>query len=257
MKKVAIISMICLVVLGGVLIFVYSKEDKSSKQKTPPKPLETVVQNNQQSSNTKVPTHNYSSDKLQVVAEPDNITVLVNKHNKLPETFNPKDLVFPKVPYLKRATTEKRQLRKEAATQLEKMFAAAKKDNIYLMGVSGYRSYKTQKVLFNYYVKRDGYEKARTYSALPGTSEHETGLSIDVTGKDGTCAAEDCFGKKPEAKWVADNAHKFGYIIRYPQGKQAITGYKYEPWHIRYVGIPLATEIKQKGITLEEYYGLH
>src|SRR5690606_32371893 len=96
--------------------------------------------------------------------------------------------------------------------------------------------------------------KARTYSALPGTSEHETGLSIDITGKDGTCAAEDCFGKKPEAKWLAEQAQNFGYIIRYPKGKETITGYKYEPWHIRYVGEKIAKEITKKGITLEEYY---
>ncbi|MCH5584016.1 M15 family metallopeptidase [Shimazuella sp. AN120528] len=213
-------------------------------------PESIVVQTNQQSSNTEVP----ASKQLQIVAQPDNISVLVNKFNKLPETFNPKDLVFPNIPFLASASTEKRQLRKEAAVQLEKMVKDAKKDHIFLKGVSGYRSYQTQQALFNNYVKRDGYNKARTYSAIPGTSEHETGLSIDMTGKDGTCAAEDCFGKKPEAKWLAEHAQEFGFIIRYPKGKEAITGYKYEPWHIRYVGVAIAKEITQKKITLEEYY---
>jgi D-alanyl-D-alanine carboxypeptidase len=216
-------------------------------------PNTTQVEKNQQSNN-KTPTVKPSSKELQVIAQPDSIAVLVNKYNKLPETFTPKDLVFPKIPFLSTATTEKRKLRKEAALQLENMVNAAKKDNIHLKGVSGYRSHQTQKTLFHYYVKRDGYTKARTYSALPGTSEHETGLSIDITGKDGTCAAEDCFGKKPEAKWLAEHVQDFGYIIRYPKGKEAITGYKYEPWHIRYVGIKIAKEIAQKNITLEEYY---
>jgi D-alanyl-D-alanine carboxypeptidase len=247
-----------IVLFVSTLLFACSKNEEPSEpsQKTSPPKTETVVQSNQKTSNTKKPTSNYSSGALQVIAEPDNIAVLVNKHNQLPESFDPNDLIFPKIPYLKRATTEKRKLRKEAGLQLEKMVTAAKKDNTYLVGVSGYRSYDTQKVLFNYYVGRDGYEKARTYSALPGTSEHETGLSIDMTGKDGTCAASDCFGSKPEAKWIADHAHEYGFIIRYPKGKEKITGYKYEPWHIRYVGVAIAKEIKQKGITLEEYYGL-
>jgi D-alanyl-D-alanine carboxypeptidase len=252
MRKHIIIG-ICGLLLP-LLLFGCSKKEESSKKSSQNQPTETVVQKNKQSSNIKKPLPKYSTGKLQVIAQPDDIAVLVNKHNKLPESFDPKDLVSPNIPFLASASTEKRQLRKEAAIQLEKMVNAAKKDNIHLKGVSGFRSHKTQKVLFNTYVKRDGYAKARTYSALPGTSEHETGLSIDITGKDGTCAADDCFAQKPEAKWLAKHVQDFGYIIRYPKGKEKITGYKYEPWHIRYVGVKIAKEITQKGITLEEYY---
>jgi zinc D-Ala-D-Ala carboxypeptidase len=252
MRKYFTTSITCCLI--SLISFGCINQAEPSKLKVTPSTELTVVQSNQQFSNTKAPTKKSSPKQLKVVAQPNDIAVLVNKYNKLPESFNPKDLVFLNIPFLKRATTEKRKLRKEAAVQLEKMVNAAKKDNIYLKGVSGYRSYQTQKVLFNYYVKRDGYNKARTFSALPGTSEHETGLSIDMTGKDGTCAAEDCFGKKPEAKWLAEHAQDYGYIIRYPKGKESITGYKYEPWHIRYVGIKIAKEITQKGITLEEYY---
>jgi D-alanyl-D-alanine carboxypeptidase len=150
---------------------------------------------------------------------------------------------------------EKRMMRKEAAEALERLFAGAEEDGIYLAGVSAYRSHETQKALFERYVKRDGYEKARTYSALPGTSEHETGLAVDVSGSDGTCAAADCFGNTKEAAWLEEHAAEYGFIIRYPEGKKDITGYQYEPWHLRYVGIALAEELASSGETLEEYYG--
>ncbi|MOA08523.1 D-alanyl-D-alanine carboxypeptidase [compost metagenome] len=122
-----------------------------------------------------------------------------------------------------------------------------------LAGVSAYRSHKKQKALFESYVKKDGLEKAQTYSAFPGTSEHETGLAIDVAGADGKCSITDCFGDKPEAKWLAKHAHEYGFIIRYPKGKEHITGYKYEPWHLRYVGKEAAADIYDRDITFEEY----
>ncbi len=145
-------------------------------------------------------------------------------------------------------------MREEAAKELEKMFHAANQQNIYLAGVSAYRSSQTQTVLFNNYVERDGIEKAKTYSAVPGTSEHQSGLAIDVSGSDGSCAVSDCFANTEEAAWLEDNAHKYGYIIRFPKNKEDITGYQYEPWHIRYVGVNLANELYNKGLTLEEYY---
>lgn len=193
-------------------------------------------------------------DSITVVTNPESIPVLVNKRTKLPENYKPKDLVYPDVPFIFSEKIEKRMMRKEAAGALESMFTAAKKEGINLTGVSAYRSHETQTALFNNYAKRDGYEKARTYSALPGTSEHETGLSIDVAGDGGKCPAQDCFGGTPEAKWLAKHAPDFGFIIRYPEGKESITGYKYEPWHIRYVGSSVSKKIMAKGETLEEYF---
>lgn len=187
-------------------------------------------------------------------AEPDSITVMVNKQYQLPDGYKPADLVYPDVPFIFSEKIEKRMMRKTAAGALEQMFAGAKKDGVYLAGVSAYRSEKTQTTLFNNYVARDGEEKARTYSAVPGHSEHQTGLAIDVSGSDGKCAAESCFGGTKEADWLAAHAAEYGFIIRYPEGKQGITGYMYEPWHIRYVGQDIAEEIAAKGITLEEYY---
>ncbi|SHM85198.1 D-alanyl-D-alanine carboxypeptidase [Ruminococcus flavefaciens] len=112
---------------------------------------------------------------------------------------------------------------------------------------SGFRSYATQNTIYNNYVASDGVEVADTYSARPGHSEHQTGLAIDVNS-----ISNDFIGT-PECEWLAKNAHKYGFIIRYPKGKESITGYRYEPWHIRFVGIDTATAIYNSGLCLEEY----
>jgi len=192
---------------------------------------------------------------IAAASDVNSVAVLVNKEFALPDDYNPSDLVYPNVRFTFKEKIEKRMMRSEAAKALENLFDGAEKDGIYLAGVSGYRSHKTQTALFNRYVERDGEEKAKTYSAVPGHSEHETGLAIDVSGSDGKCAAEDCFGDTKEAEWLAKHASEYGFIIRYPEGKDSITGYKYEPWHIRYVGVDIASEIADRGITLEEYYG--
>jgi zinc D-Ala-D-Ala carboxypeptidase len=195
-----------------------------------------------------------SGDSIETAAEPDSITVLVNKQYKLPDNYKPDDLVYPEVPFIFSEKIEKRMLRKSAAEALEKMFYAAKQDGVRLAGVSAFRSQSTQTSLFNRYVKRDGEAKARTYSAVPGHSEHQTGLAIDISGTDGKCAAESCFAGTKEAEWLEKHAPDYGYIIRFPEGKESITGYKYEPWHIRYVGTEIARSVAERGITLEEYY---
>lgn len=187
---------------------------------------------------------------------PASTAVVVNKKIYLPKNYVPKNLVYPKTSFIFKKKVEKRKLREEAGVALEKMFEAAKRDKIYLSGVSGYRSYATQMAVFNRYVKRDGYEKARRYSAVPGTSEHQTGLAIDVSGSNGKCAAASCFANTKEAKWLDRNSANFGYIVRYPKGKEHVTGYKYEPWHLRYVGSGIAKDMKRRNLTLEEYFGI-
>ena len=112
--------------------------------------------------------------------------------------------------------------------------------------LSGYRSYYTQQYLYNSYVSTYGRESADTFSARPGHSEHQTGLAFDVGSID------DYYGDTPAGIWLKENAHYYGFIIRYPKGKEHITGYKYEPWHIRYLGVDIATDIYNKGVTLEE-----
>ncbi|MFD0692531.1 D-alanyl-D-alanine carboxypeptidase family protein [Paenibacillus sp. GCM10027628] len=226
-----------------------SASDKATSSASPsPKPTQAP---------SVTPTPSANSGKngaVQVVAKPESITVLVNKQNSLPPDYEPTDLVYPDVPFVFSEKIEKREMRKTAADALEKLFAGAEKDGIHLVGVSAYRSYATQKSVFQRYVLKDGEEKAKTYSAVPGTSEHETGLAIDVTGSDGKCAAEDCFGGTKEAKWIEQHAAEYGFIVRYPKGKANITGYQYEPWHIRYVGTDLSKELTAKGLTMEEYF---
>ena len=190
----------------------------------------------------------------QAAADVKSVTVLVNKQFGLPASYEPDDLVFVNIPFTFKDMVDKRKMRKEAGAAIEQLVAGAKKDSIFLAGVSAYRSYATQKSLFTNYVQMDGLEKAKTYSAEPGHSEHETGLAIDLAGSDGKCAAQDCFAATKEAKWIAEHAAEYGFIVRYPRGKEAITGYQYEPWHIRYVGVKLAKELTDKGLTLEEYF---
>ena len=128
----------------------------------------------------------------------------------------------------------------------------ASKEGLNLYIPSGYRSYYTQKTLYNNYVARDGVANADTYSARAGHSEHQTGLAFDLN------TIDESFANTKEGKWVSDNCYKYGLILRYPKGKENITGYMYESWHLRYVGVELATKLYNNGnwITLEEYYGI-
>ena len=138
----------------------------------------------------------------------------------------------------------------EASAKLHVMFAAAKQDGINLFVKSGYRSYIDQKIIYNGYVARDGKEAADTYSARPGHSEHQTGLAFDLN------STANSFADTPEAKWIAENSYKYGFIVRYPKGKEHITGYIYEPWHVRYIGVEKAKEVYESGLCLEEFLGI-
>ena len=192
---------------------------------------------------------------MKVVSNPESIQVVVNKQNKLPENYVPKDLVYTTIPFTFKEQTEKKKCAVKQPLLLHS-YLQVRKTRRYASWRISLPFTCNAKRAFSSYVQRDGYDKAATYSALPGTSEHETGLGIDVTKGDGTCAAQDCFGGTKEAAWLDAHAAEYGFIIRYPKGKDAVTGYKYEPWHLRYVGKPVAQAIKSKGITLEEYYGI-
>ena len=182
----------------------------------------------------------------------DSITLIVNKQHGLPEDYEPQDLVTPEVTLAKSSIT----LRAQAAEAIRVMFDAAAEEGISLMIGSGYRSYEYQKNLYNNYVERDGERQASRYSAKPGMSEHQTGLAVDLSGSNGECYLKECFKETEEGFWLKDNAWKYGFILRYPEGKEDITGYIFEPWHYRYFGIEEAAKIQESGLTVEEYYGL-
>lgn len=182
---------------------------------------------------------------------------VVNKKRPLPADYVPPDLVVPNVKLRLAATAEQMQFSKSATPALEEMFAAAKVDSVELVFGSGYRSEALQRQFYNSYVVQDGQAAADRYSARPGTSEHQTGLVFDATATNGACHLEICFEETPEGKWIIANAYKYGFIIRYPNGKESVTGYQYEPWHLRYVGKELAVEMHNTGVqTLEEFFGL-
>lgn len=179
--------------------------------------------------------------------------MLVNKKHSLSEGYVPKGLTAPKVPSLNRSKTK---MTPEAARALEALFAKAKRDNIKLTAVSGYRSYERQKAIFASNTGKYGSaEAANQFSARAGQSEHQTGLAMDLSSPSVNFTLTQSFAKTKEGKWLKENAAAFGFIIRYQKGKEQITGYQFEPWHIRYVGKAAALEIAGRNITLEEYLG--
>ncbi|API92264.1 hypothetical protein J32TS6_35230 [Virgibacillus pantothenticus] len=188
-----------------------------------------------------------------VTANPHEQLVLVNKENALPPDYTPVDLVTPNVRFPFTEDLPKKQMRKIAAPALEELFAAADKEGLELFAQSGYRSYDRQTSIFASNVQSLGEAEANQVSARPGESEHQTGLTMDVTSPNVDFQLNEDFGNTDEGKWLAENAAEYGFIIRFPKGKEEITQYQYEPWHIRYVGKKAAQEIMKNDLTLEEY----
>ncbi len=188
-----------------------------------------------------------------IVENPYEILSVVNKRFSLPSDYEPEDLTEPDVRFPFTEDDPKKQLREEAAHALENLFAAADQVGIQLFAQSGFRSYDRQESIFAANVESDGADHANTYSARPGESEHQTGLVMDVTSEQVNFDLTTDFGETDEGKWVSEHAHEYGFIVRYLEGKEDITEYQYEPWHLRYVGISAATEIKENELTLEEY----
>ena len=176
---------------------------------------------------------------------------LVNKYNYLEKDFVPDNLVSVSGIYAR----DKAQLVDVAYDNFVKMADAARKNNLTIKVTTGYRSYNFQSTLYNNYVKADGVKNADTYSARPGYSEHQLGYSADLTNAKNV--SFDDFENTNEYKWLKDNAHKYGFIMRYPKDKEYITGYIFESWHYRYVGVEIATYIYENDITYEEYYAFH
>ena len=185
--------------------------------------------------------------KVKDIKNPDSLMVLVNKLNRLQSNYVPHDLEQISLNY----ATNNKFLRKEAKENFEKLSSDAKKIGYSIIAVTAYRDYDYQENLFNNYVKEKGENYALKCSAKAGHSEHQTGLSVDVMGSNNDY---DQFEKSKEFDWMKNNSYKYGFILRYPKGKEYITGFKYEPWHYRYVGKDIASIIYTEGITLEEYY---
>lgn len=185
-------------------------------------------------------------DASQVHASADPLLVLVRKDLPLePKEFKPQNLV---------SLAPGKTLVKEAADHFQELLNAAAQAGHSLRLESGYRSYNAQANLFRRYSNKYGAAYAEKISARPGTSEHQTGLAADIGYSNGQCSLHRCFGETPGGQWVADHAAEFGFIVRYPQDKVAVTGYNFEPWHLRYIGVENARIYVESGKgSLEEF----
>ena len=215
---------------------VYEEPEKVEVKKEEPVKEKEVVNNT--TSNTGTSSKGYKIEVKDSVTYVNGI-LIANKTYSLPSTYNPGGLTS------------------ETSMAANEMFAAAASVGFNMWAQSGFRSYATQQKLYNRYAARDGKAKADTYSARPGHSEHQTGLAFDVCAKNKPCINSN-FNNTAEAKWLSMNAHLYGFILRYPQGKTSETGYLYESWHFRYVGKELASILYNNGdwITLENYLGI-
>lgn len=250
-RRRAFVLILLFLVLSGFNFFVSPHiRDKAGEGETvsvsasAPAQSETVREETSPSEEDKVSTVDKSSEYL----------ILVNKTHGLGKNYEPEDL--KNVNSVAGDRDGKYQkMRRKAANAFNRLTKAAKREGHIIKLTSGYRPYSYQQVLYRQYVKEDGKNRAEQYSAKPGYSEHQTGLVADVSSPSVNYNLVQAYGNTAEGKWLAKNAHEYGFIIRYPKGKEDITGYEYEPWHLRYVGKDAAAEIYSRGVTLEEYLG--
>lgn len=248
MKKLLIVLICFALVIVGIFMF--------KNRAHAPTTNSELVTNDKPQTTTKPTISGFDKDQFSTT-RPESVWVTVNKPNPLaPINYAPTDLAVPNVP-LRVPGNESMKLKKVVGDALEQMFGAAKKDGLDLMLSSGYRSYDYQSNLYSGYVASKGQAGADAISARPGYSEHQTGLAADIEPSSRNCEIERCFADTLEGKWLAKNAYKYGFIIRYPADKLAMTGYEFEPWHVRFVDVNLATEMNKTGITtLEEFFGI-
>lgn len=260
MRKIQKVNKLALIFLA-IIIFLLTIWLKNSKTFAPePKNNSSSSRVNEikdNPNNGQVLSKTLDKNKYSI-SDPNSIWVVVNKKRPLdPTSFAPNDLVLPDIPLRNSNASSEMLVRKEVADSLVKMANDAKKESINLLLASGYRSYSLQVAVYNNFVKTQGQAIADTQSARPGHSEHQTGLAVDLGSTSRKCEIEDCFADMPEGKWLEKNSYKYGFILRYYPNGQPEVGYKYEPWHFRYVGIELATELHNKNIkSLEEYFNL-
>lgn len=181
------------------------------------------------------------------ITDAGSIDVICNKYYQLSNSFTPENLVSVTSGYYVNDGKEYK-LAQVALDAFIKMSDAAQKDDLNIKIISGYRTYAYQENLYNKYKANNGQAAADRFSARPGHSEHETGLAIDIND------VSQSFENTREFVWLQQNAHLYGYILRYPDGKEATTGYMYEPWHYRFLGVDLAKKVFDSGLTYDEYY---
>jgi D-alanyl-D-alanine carboxypeptidase len=241
-QKTTILVLVMLVVLvagSAVAYVVIRSHNNDAKAKL--KPQDTTTKAPEESN----PILSFDKNRYPL-DQPDSLWIIVNKKRPLPAEFVPSQLT----------AIQGSSVKADAAQAMDQLIKAAAGEQVSLRIISGYRSYATQKSVYDAYVKKDGQTAADTYSARPGHSEHQTGLAADLGNGSGKCDLDICFATTTGGTWLAANAHTYGFIIRYTADKVGVTGYQYEPWHIRYVGVDLANELRAKNQTMEEFFGL-
>lgn len=251
-KKIIIAGTVLIVLVGGIGIKIVHSHIENQA---------THTSTNYEYKNSESEKDDTTSELIdglpsrdEVNTTPDSIFCLVNKEYSLPSDYEPNDLIVPNVSFNIDYESEKRYMRKEAALALESLCQDALSEGLEIFAISGYRSYERQQEIYENNLKTRGTTHTNQYSAKPGYSEHQTGLVMDVSCESEGFDLQESFGETPEGIWLAQNCAKYGFVIRYPEGKENITGYAYEPWHIRYLGIELATYLTENNLTLDEYY---
>jgi len=242
-----------LVLVVGSLVYAFKAPSTLRLPTLISKPTAT----NQASPSTPSPAAAFNKSQYSL-SDPSSLWIVVNKARPLdPINYAPANLVVPNIPLRLAASQGEMHVSSLMAPALEQLVNDAKAQSVFFNLQSGYRSYSLQVSVYNNEVKTNGQAIADQESARPGHSEHQTGLAADLGTVSGKCEVAQCFASTPEGVWLAANAYRYGFIIRYPADKTAITGYEYEPWHVRYVGIALAAKWHSSGIeTLEEFCGL-
>lgn len=197
-----------------------------------------------------------NATKIKAIREdytkPSSLWFYVSKQKSLPLDYTPNPIRVPDVSIRTDKDKDEMSVRSDIVNYLVDMFDDAKKASVFLMLGSGYRSIKQQTIYFNSLASSVGYEKANETIAVPGHSEHHTGLAVDLSSISRECYLSKCFKDTGDYKWLIENSYKYGFILRYPELKESITGYSYEPWHFRFVGKDLALAIHQSGLTFDE-----
>lgn len=250
MTKRKFLTLLIIVTLFLVLSFLFITK------KTTTKPADKATP----STNTKTtsPTQQSFDKTKYSITDPASLWILVNKSRPLNSPqYTPNDLIVPAVQLRLNSTAEQMQIRQVVHQPLKELFVAGKVAGFDFAFGSGYRSYALQKQFYEEYVRTIGEAEANRTSARPGTSEHQTGLSFDIEATGQKCHLDKCMADLPDGKWLAEHAHEYGFIIRYPLGKEAVTGYDFEPWHLRYVGKDLANQLHSTNKTMEEFFGVN
>ncbi len=236
-----------LTILCGIGFYLHNSKAGIDKE-------EEVYPNSINEASIQTPTSTYNPEEDERFYDLDSYLLAANKKHKLPEDYEPTDLALPQI----ELRCSQCYLRQEAASQLEELYNDALKEGIRISLISGYRSYDYQVALYNSYVSNYGQEMTDTFSARPGYSDHQTGLAMDLGGVDTRYDLTQDFELTNEGAWLHEHAHEYGFIMRFPKGKEDITGYNYEPWHFRYIGKEEAMALMEEDEwnTFEEYYGI-